>query len=183
METYFKTLDGKIWVQVDGCPIGKSISGEIAEIYMNWFEETYVFNETNVFKPIFWKRMRDDILLIWKKGDLIELDLPMEPRYVFANEKVKNLHGMVVLASGPIVYGLEKFDNPELNSYRIDINSPISQFIIKQYNQQKQKIKNETNSTTTNSTINNNLTTPTPSLNNQIQQEEEIYGPIFRKQH
>ena len=72
METYFKTLDGKIWVQVDGCPIGKSISGEIAEIYMNWFEETYVFNETNDFKPIFWKRMRDDILLIWKKGDLEE---------------------------------------------------------------------------------------------------------------
>jgi len=45
METYFKTLDGKIWVQVDGCPIGKSISGEIAEIYMNWFEETFVFSE------------------------------------------------------------------------------------------------------------------------------------------
>ena len=67
METYFKTLDGKIWVQVDGCPIGKSISGETAEIYMNWFEKTYDFNETNDFKPIFWKRMRHDILLIWKK--------------------------------------------------------------------------------------------------------------------
>ena len=53
METYFKTLDGKIWVQVDGCPIGKSISGEIAEIYMNWFEETFVFSEENDFKPIF----------------------------------------------------------------------------------------------------------------------------------
>ena len=72
METYFKTLDGKIWVQVDGCPIGKSISGEIAEIYMNWYKETCVFCETNDFKPIFWKRMRDDILLIWKKGDVEE---------------------------------------------------------------------------------------------------------------
>ena len=69
METYFKTLDGKIWVQIDGCPIGKSISGEIAEIYMNWFEETFVFNEQNDFQPIFWKRMRDDIFLVWKKGD------------------------------------------------------------------------------------------------------------------
>jgi DUF1680 family protein len=49
----------------------------------------------------------------------------MEPRYVFANDKVKNLKGMVVLASGPIVYGLEKFDNPELNSYNIDIRSPM----------------------------------------------------------
>jgi len=28
--------------------------------------------KTNDFKPIFWKRMRDRILLIWKKGDLEE---------------------------------------------------------------------------------------------------------------
>ena len=45
METYFKTLDEKIWVQVDGCPIGELISGEIAEIYMNCFEQTAVLNE------------------------------------------------------------------------------------------------------------------------------------------
>jgi hypothetical protein len=69
MDTHFVTLDGTIWTQTDGCPIGKSISGEIAEIYMDWFEETYVFNEENDFKPIFWKRMRDDIFLIWKDSD------------------------------------------------------------------------------------------------------------------
>lgn len=62
----------------------------------------------------------------WVKGDVIELNLPMEPRFVYANEKVKNVKGMAVLASGPIVYGLEKFDNPELDSYKIEINSPIS---------------------------------------------------------
>ena len=45
LETHFKTLDGKIWTQIDGCPIGKSISGKIAEIYMDWFEENYVFTE------------------------------------------------------------------------------------------------------------------------------------------
>jgi len=54
------------------------------------------------------------------------LTLPIEPRFVFANEKVKNLSGMVAMASGPIVYGLEEFDNPELNSYKFDINSPIN---------------------------------------------------------
>jgi hypothetical protein len=46
IETHFKTLaiDGIIWTQVDGCPIaiGKSISGEIAQIYMNWFEKEYI---------------------------------------------------------------------------------------------------------------------------------------------
>lgn len=62
----------------------------------------------------------------WAKGDVIDLTLPIEPRFVFANEKVKNLSGMVAMASGPIVYGLEEFDNPELNSYKFDINSPIN---------------------------------------------------------
>ena len=55
IETHFMTLDGRIFTQTDGCPIGKSISGEIAEIYMNWFEETYVFDQGNPFKPIFGK--------------------------------------------------------------------------------------------------------------------------------
>jgi DUF1680 family protein len=61
----------------------------------------------------------------WAKGDVIDLTLPIEPRFVFANEKVKNLSGMVAMASGPLVYGLEEFDNPGLNSYKIDVNTPI----------------------------------------------------------
>ena len=67
-----------------------------------------------------------NITRIWAKGDVIELNLPMEPRFVYANEKVGSLKGMAVLASGPIVYGLEEFDNPELNSYKIDTNSPVN---------------------------------------------------------
>ena len=47
MQKYFKTLDGNIWVQINSCPIGKSISGEIAQIYVNWFEETFVVIEQN----------------------------------------------------------------------------------------------------------------------------------------
>ena len=38
METHFKTRDGKIYLQTDGTPIGKSISGPLAGIYMNWFK-------------------------------------------------------------------------------------------------------------------------------------------------
>ena len=67
-----------------------------------------------------------NITRIWAKGDVIELNLPMEPRIVYANEKVGNLKGMAVLASGPIVYGLEEYDNPELNSYKLDISSPVN---------------------------------------------------------
>ena len=38
IETYFKTIDGKIYYQRDGLPIGKSISKPLAGIYMHWFE-------------------------------------------------------------------------------------------------------------------------------------------------
>ena len=56
LETHFKTLDGYIYTQMDGTPIGKSISGPLVGIYLNWFEKLYVFNEENRFKPLFWKR-------------------------------------------------------------------------------------------------------------------------------
>jgi hypothetical protein len=66
LETYFKTLTGEIFKQKDGTPIGKSISGPIAGIYMAWFEETFVLNGRMKRKISFWKRQRDDILLIWE---------------------------------------------------------------------------------------------------------------------
>ena len=32
LETHFKTIDGRIYTQIDGTPIGKSISGPLADI-------------------------------------------------------------------------------------------------------------------------------------------------------
>ncbi len=43
----------------------------------------------------------------WKKGDVIELKLPMEPQRVIANEKVADDAGKVALQRGPIVYCVE----------------------------------------------------------------------------
>ena len=48
LETHFKTIDGQIFTQTDGTPIGKSISGPSVDIYMIWFEEQYIFNKKNV---------------------------------------------------------------------------------------------------------------------------------------
>ena len=76
IETYFKTLDGKIYFQRDGLPIGKSISKPLAGIYMHWFEKTFVFGEDSNFKEniVFWKRQMDDVFFIWK-GTKEELEL------------------------------------------------------------------------------------------------------------
>ena len=75
IETYFKTLDGKIYFQRDGLPIGKSISKPLAGIYMHWFEKTYVFENSRFKENIaFWKRQMYDIFFVWK-GTKEELDM------------------------------------------------------------------------------------------------------------
>ncbi|HEY4148117.1 MAG TPA: beta-L-arabinofuranosidase domain-containing protein [Chitinophagaceae bacterium] len=47
----------------------------------------------------------------WKKGDKVEVDLPMEVRRVVANEKVKDDIGKVALQRGPVMYCAEWADN------------------------------------------------------------------------
>ncbi len=61
----------------------------------------------------------------WKKGDRIELNLPMTPRLVYADPQVKDLTGLVAIASGPLVYGLEGNLNEQLGKLKIDVNSSL----------------------------------------------------------
>jgi uncharacterized protein len=49
----------------------------------------------------------------WKRGDVIELTLPMPVRRVIANQMVEADRGRIVLQRGPIVYCAEWPDNPE----------------------------------------------------------------------
>ena len=55
----------------------------------------------------------------WKAGDVVELDLPMPIRRVFANEKVEADRGKVTLMRGPLVYCLEAADQPDLNLFNL----------------------------------------------------------------
>jgi DUF1680 family protein len=47
----------------------------------------------------------------WKKGDVIEVDLPMEVRTISANENIKDDIGKIALQRGPLVYCAEWPDN------------------------------------------------------------------------
>ncbi|MCK4291694.1 MAG: glycoside hydrolase family 127 protein [Planctomycetes bacterium] len=47
----------------------------------------------------------------WKKGDTIELNLPMPIRRIIANENIKTNRGKVALQRGPLVFCLEGPDN------------------------------------------------------------------------
>ncbi|MCK4998852.1 MAG: glycoside hydrolase family 127 protein, partial [Anaerohalosphaera sp.] len=47
----------------------------------------------------------------WKKGDVVEMDMPMGVRRVVCDERVKDNVGRVAIERGPIVYCLEGIDN------------------------------------------------------------------------
>jgi len=53
----------------------------------------------------------------WKQGDTIQLELPMQPRRIYANPQVKANSGKVALQSGPLVYCFEEKDNSGLARY------------------------------------------------------------------
>ena len=55
----------------------------------------------------------------WQAGDVVELDLPMPVRRVYAHEQVEDDQGKVALMRGPIVYCLEAVDQPGVDLFRL----------------------------------------------------------------
>lgn len=43
----------------------------------------------------------------WKEGDKINIDFPMKPKIIKANEKVINNNGKIAIQRGPIIYAIE----------------------------------------------------------------------------
>ncbi len=57
---------------------------------------------------------------VWEDGDVVELDLPMEPRLVQAHEKVEADSGKFAIQRGPIVYcaeGIDQIDGMVQNKF------------------------------------------------------------------
>jgi DUF1680 family protein len=53
----------------------------------------------------------------WKAGDRVDLDLPMEIQKITASEKIEATRGMVALKYGPLIYNVEKADQPDIDKY------------------------------------------------------------------
>ena len=47
----------------------------------------------------------------WKRGDRVELELPMKVRLVEGNPRIADAKGKVVIMRGPLVFCLEETDN------------------------------------------------------------------------
>ena len=50
---------------------------------------------------------------VWKRGDVIELALPMPARLTEAHPRIESTRGCVAIERGPLVYCLETADNPD----------------------------------------------------------------------
>ena len=55
----------------------------------------------------------------WKKGDVVELNLPMNVRRIVANDNVEDLRGRVALERGPIVYCIEAGDQSNRSVFNL----------------------------------------------------------------
>ena len=64
----------------------------------------------------------------WKKGDVIELNFPMEVRRIVANDNAEDDRGKIALERGPVVYcieGNDQADHKVFNKYILN-SSPIA---------------------------------------------------------
>jgi len=57
----------------------------------------------------------------WKRGDVVELDLPMPPRLTEAHPRIESTRGCVAIERGPLVYCLEQADHPRGHGADLEI--------------------------------------------------------------
>lgn len=90
----------------------------------------------------------------WKKGDVIELNIPMPVELMQANPLVEEVKNQVAVKRGPIVYCLESNElpaNTKVNDVILDVNSKFTTDFIKIDNRQLLSITASSSVTSDNS--------------------------------
>lgn len=62
----------------------------------------------------------------WRKGDVVDLTLPMPVRRVLANDAVADDRGRAAIQRGPIVYCVESADNGPLGTLRLSLDAQFA---------------------------------------------------------
>jgi len=117
-----ETQEFSVRVRVPGWAVGKENPFDLYHSSLNGQVKLVVNSESIPVHPV---NGYVDIKRTWKKGDEIELQLPMQPRFVYPNDSVQTIKSKVAISAGPIVYAFEKTDNPQLNNYAIDTTSDL----------------------------------------------------------
>ena len=61
----------------------------------------------------------------WNKGDVVDVTLPMEPRFIAARQEVKADSGRISVGIGPLVYCLEEADNGKVREIKVDPETKV----------------------------------------------------------
>ncbi|HEX8015870.1 MAG TPA: glycoside hydrolase family 127 protein [Flavobacterium sp.] len=102
----------------------------------------------------------------WKKGDVIELNIPMPVQLMQANPLVEEVKNQVAVKRGPIVYCLESDQlpaNTSINEVVLDVNSKFTTDFIKVHDRQLLSI------------------TASSSINNDASWDKKLYKPLSAK--
>ena len=102
----------------------------------------------------------------WKKGDVIELNIPMPVELMQANPLVEEVKNQVAVKRGPIVYCLESDQLPEnasINEVVLDVNSKFTTDFIKIRDRHLLSI------------------TASSSINNDTSWDKKLYKPLSAK--
>lgn len=88
---YVTPAKGRVGIRVNGKKVKAPISGGFAQIDREW-----------------------------EKGDIVEISLPMEPRFIEARKEVAADSSRVAIGVGPVVYCLEEADNGPVREVKVD---------------------------------------------------------------
>jgi hypothetical protein len=102
--------DFTIMLRIPGWSLGKPVPGDLY-YYPDKFEQQPLVKVNGQEIPLTLENGFLPITKDWQPGDLIKISLPVEPRRVLANEKVKDNLGLVAIERGPVVYCAEWVDN------------------------------------------------------------------------
>jgi uncharacterized protein len=111
--------DGKISIRLEECP------GQIFSVFLRipgWAESGKILINGKILNSSVKPGTYAEISQKWKKGDIIELILPMEARLIEANPLVEEVHNQIAVKRGPVVYCIESADIPA--------NSRIFDYVI-----------------------------------------------------
>ncbi len=68
----------------------------------------------------------------WQAGDILQLDLHMEPAFIAPHPRIDALRGCVSIQRGPLVYCVESHDQPEhvdLQDVQVLVDAPVLEII------------------------------------------------------
>lgn len=115
-----------VMVRIPGWAVNKPVPGELYR-YSDNSSTLVVISINGKPQHVVIEKGYAVLKKLWKKGDQITVELPMETHKVIANEKVKDDVGHFALQRGPLVYCLEAPDNKDglVQNILVDKTAPV----------------------------------------------------------